>query len=145
MVPGTHVLARVHTILPLHLILSLPNNLLAHVPITEISDTLTQLLTAEEAMVVDEGEEESDDESSAPDLAQLFVAGQYVPAKVLTLYPTASQSFISQYPVTETTKLASRVELTLIPKKSTQRLLRRTLRLVTTWWVKLNLKKTRDG
>ncbi|OWT39295.1 rRNA biogenesis protein RRP5 [Cryptococcus neoformans Bt1] len=117
LVPGTHVLARVHTILPLHLILSLPNNLLAHVPITEISDTLTQLLTAEEAMVVDEGEEESDDESSAPDLAQLFVAGQYVPAKVLTLYPTASQSFISQYPVTETTKLASRVELTLIPKK----------------------------
>lgn len=116
MVPGTHVLARVHTVLPLHLILSLPNNLLAHVPITEVSNTLTKLLTAEEAMALDE-DEESDDESTAPDLAQLFVPGQYVPAKVLTLYPTASQSFISQYPVTETTRLASRVELTLVPEK----------------------------
>ncbi|ODO00747.1 rRNA biogenesis protein RRP5 [Cryptococcus wingfieldii CBS 7118] len=115
---GTRVLARVHTILPLHLILSLPNNLLAHVPITEVSNTLTQLLRAEEdAAMEDEEEDESDDESSAPDLAQLFVPGQYVPAKVLTLYPTASQSFVSQYPVTETTRLAARVELTLIPEK----------------------------
>ncbi|WVW86696.1 hypothetical protein I302_108750 [Kwoniella bestiolae CBS 10118] len=123
LVPGTHVLARVHTVLPLHLILSLPNNLLAHVPITEISTTLTNLLTAEEAMAVDsdkdedEEEEESDSESSAPDLSQLFFPGQYFPAKVLNLYPTASQSFISQYPVTETTRLAARVEVTLIPEK----------------------------
>ncbi|WVQ75049.1 hypothetical protein IAR50_004658 [Cryptococcus sp. DSM 104548] len=115
---GTRVLARVHTILPLHLILSLPNNLLAHVPITEVSNTLTQLLRAEEdAAMEDDEEDESDDESSAPDLNQLFVPGQYVPAKVLTLYPTASQSFVSQYPVTETTRLAARVELTLIPEK----------------------------
>ncbi|WWC95372.1 hypothetical protein V866_002234 [Kwoniella sp. B9012] len=123
LVPGTHVLARVHTVLPLHLILSLPNNLLAHVPITEISTTLTNLLTAEEAMALDsnkeegEEEEESDSESSAPDLSQLFFPGQYFPAKVLNVYPTASQSFVSQYPVTETTRLAARVEVTLIPEK----------------------------
>ncbi|WVQ79413.1 hypothetical protein IAT38_001510 [Cryptococcus sp. DSM 104549] len=119
LLPGTHVLARVHTVLPLHLILSLPNNLLAHVPITEISNTLTQLLNAEEQMAIDadDDEEESDDESSAPDLAQLFVPGQYLPAKVVTLYPTASQSFVSQYPVTETTRLAARVEVTLVPEK----------------------------
>nr|ODN95502.1 rRNA biogenesis protein RRP5 [Cryptococcus depauperatus CBS 7855] len=119
LVPGTRVLGRVHTIHPLHLILSLPNNLLAHVPITEISNTLTQLLTAEEARAVEEEEEEqeSDNEDAAPDLAQLFVPGQYIPAKVLTLYPTASQSFVSQYPSTETIRLAARVELTLIPEK----------------------------
>ncbi|WWD20117.1 hypothetical protein CI109_104592 [Kwoniella shandongensis] len=126
LVPGTHVLARVHTVLPLHLILSLPNNLLAHVPITEISTTLTNLLNAEEAAMSisdksnaeDDEEKEEDDESSmAPDLAQLFVPGQYVPVKVVTLYPTASQSFISQYPVTETLRLAARVEVTLVPEK----------------------------
>lgn len=128
LIPGTHLLTRVHTVLPLHLILSLPNNLLAHVPITEISNTLTKLLSAEE----DESDDEDEDDKmsqassshsdtsgkdSAPDLAQLFVPGQYVPAKVINLFPTASQSFISQYPVTETTRLAARVEMSLIPAK----------------------------
>jgi rRNA biogenesis protein RRP5 len=115
------LLTRVHTVLPLHLILSLPNNLLAHVPITEISSTLTSILSAEEA-AMSEDEEEEDEESSsgphgAPDLAELFLPGQYFPAKVLNLFPTASQSFISQYPVSETTRLAARVELTLVPEK----------------------------
>lgn len=124
LVAGTRTLARVHTVLPLHLILSLPNNLLAHVPITEISSTLTQRLTAEEeAMSEDEAEEEDDETSSkaakdgAPDLAELFKPGQYFPAKVLVNYPTASQSFVSQYPVSETTKLAARIEMTLSPEK----------------------------
>ncbi|WVQ96181.1 hypothetical protein IAU59_003284 [Kwoniella sp. CBS 9459] len=120
LVAGTHLLARVHTVLPLHLILSLPNNLLAHVPITEISNTLTALLNAEEAMSTSDksdAEEESESESSAPDLSELFVPGQYFPAKVVTVYPTASQSFISQYPVTETIRLAARVEVTLVPEK----------------------------
>ncbi|ORY34880.1 hypothetical protein BCR39DRAFT_515324 [Naematelia encephala] len=109
--PGTKLLTRVHTVLPLHLILSLPNNLLAHVPITAISNTLTQLLSAEEE---DDAMSEASS-PSAPDLATLFSPGQYFPARVTTLYPTASQSFISQYPVTETTRLAARVEVSLVP------------------------------
>jgi rRNA biogenesis protein RRP5 len=117
---GTRLLTRVHTVLPLHLILSLPNNLLAHVPITEISTTLTNLLTAE---AEDNSDEETPDAGSssstpsAPDLAQLFTPGQYFPARVLQTYPTASQSFISQYPMTEVSRLAARVELTLVPEK----------------------------
>ncbi|RXK36068.1 hypothetical protein M231_06662 [Tremella mesenterica] len=113
---GMRILTRIHTVLPLHLIVSLPNNLLAHVPITEISTTLTRLLSAEEAMSVSEdGEEE--ESSSAPDLGSLFTPGQYFPAKVLTVFPTASQSFASQYPPSETTRLAARVEMTLVPEK----------------------------
>lgn len=115
---GTHLLTRIHTVLPLHLILSLPNHLLAHVPITEISTSLTTFLSAEEE---DESssdvESEKDEDTSAPDLATLFQPGQYFPAKVLNLYPTASPSFISQYPVTETNRLAARVEMTLVPEK----------------------------
>lgn len=133
LVTGTRVLARVHTVLPLHLILSLPNNLLAHVSITEISNTLTALLSAEEeAMSVsddgegsnagqggdnDEEEEDDSEKQSAPELSQLFTPGQYFPACVLNAFLTASQSFISQYPVTETTRLAARLEMTLMPEK----------------------------
>ena len=111
------MLTRVHTILPLHLILSLPNNLLAHVPITEISSTLTTLLSAEEESDEDEAESSTSASSSPPDLAQLFSPGQYFPAKVINTYPTASQSFISQYPVSETTRLAARTEVSLMPEK----------------------------
>ena len=115
---GTRLLTRIHTILPLHLILSLPNHLLAHVPITEISNTLTTLLSTEEdTKSTSEAGSDSDDTVAAPDLGTLFIPGQYVTAKVLTVYPTASQSFISQYPVTETTRLAARLEMTLVPEK----------------------------
>lgn len=117
MTPGTKLLTRVHTVLPLHLILSLPNNLLAHVPITEISTTLTALLQKEEESDEESDAGSDDEESGAPDLATLFTPGMYFPAKVLNLYPTASQSFFSQYPVSETTRLAARVEMSLVPEK----------------------------
>ena len=75
-------------------------------------------------MSVDEDEEEEEatkeegeGKTTAPELSQLFAPGQYFTAKVLNLYPTASQSFISQYPVTETTRLAARLEVTLVPEK----------------------------
>ena len=117
---GTRVLSRIHTVLPLHLILSLPNNLLAHVPITEISSKLTSLLEAEErdsSSENDENDGESSTSNSPPDLAQLFRPGQYFPARVINSFPTASQSFISQYPVSETTRLAARTEMTLKPEQ----------------------------
>lgn len=122
LVPGTMVLGRVHTVLPLHLVLSLPNNLLGHVPITEVSTTLTATLNAEmenddEDKEDDEEDEDEDEDKSAPELVDIFTPGQYVAAKVVNLFPTASQSFIAQYPVSETTKLAARVELTLVPEK----------------------------
>lgn len=116
---GTRVLARVHTVLPLHLILSLPNNLLAHVPITEISSTLTRLLSKETASASSSQavSDDDDDETEAPDLTELFKPGQYYTAKVLNLFPTASQSFASQYPPSETNKLAARVEVSLVPEQ----------------------------
>jgi rRNA biogenesis protein RRP5 len=60
---------------------------------------------------------ESEDDTEAPDLTELFQPGQYYTAKVLKTYPTASQSFASQYPPSETNKLAARVEMTLVPEK----------------------------
>lgn len=64
-----------------------------------------------------EEDETEEQEGSAPDLGSIFAPGQYFPAKVSAVYPTASQSFISQYPLTETTRLAARVEMSLVPEK----------------------------
>ncbi|BEI83321.1 hypothetical protein CcaverHIS002_0311890 [Cutaneotrichosporon cavernicola] len=118
LVQGTLVLGRVHTVLPLHLVVSLPNNLLAHVPITEVSNTLTAALNKEmNAEDEDVEMDDEEDEGGAPELPEMFVPGQYVAAKVLNAFPTASQAFVAQYPVSETTRLAARIELTLIPEK----------------------------
>lgn len=119
LVQGTLVLARVHTVLPLHLVVSLPNNLLGHVPITEISNTLTAALNADiDAMSEDENDEEEEEEKEgAPELTDIFRPGQYIPTRVINTFPTASQAFIAQYPVSETTRLAARVELTAVPEK----------------------------
>ena len=97
--------------------MSLPNNLLAHVPITEISNTLTTLLSAEDDAVSTSDTSSNSEETSALDLATLFTPGQYFPGTVINTYPTASQSFLSQYPVSETNRLAARLELSLVPEK----------------------------
>jgi rRNA biogenesis protein RRP5 len=117
LVPGTLVLARIHTVLPLHLVVSLPNHLLAHVPITEVSKTLTAALNADMDAMSEDGSDKEDDEEETPDLADIFTPGQYFPARVVTVFPTASQAFIAQYPVSEMTRLAARAELTLVPEK----------------------------
>lgn len=125
--PGTKILARVHSVFNLHLILSLPNQLLAHVPITEVSNTLTHLLTKDEkdsnVSMDDEEqeteEEESDDENETPELHELFKPGQYLVASVTQTFPSESsnRAFLSLYPPSEATRLASRVEMSLIPEK----------------------------
>ncbi len=108
-----------HSVLPLHLILSLPNQLLAHVPITEVSATLTKLLEAGERSIIDDDAAE-EEEPDAPELAQLFRPGQYVIGVVLATHiaSNSAKEFTSLYPPTETIRLASKVEMSLIPAKA---------------------------
>jgi rRNA biogenesis protein RRP5 len=114
----------VQAVLPLHLILSLPNQLLAHVPITEISSVLTDRLTKgekdDEDMEVDANAEEEDTEDEdAPELGQLYAPGQYVSGIITQNYPSESsnKSFLGMYTPTEQTRLASRIEMSLRPEK----------------------------
>ncbi|TFY62849.1 hypothetical protein EVJ58_g3608 [Rhodofomes roseus] len=80
--PGMKVLGQIVSIQPLALIISLPNQLFAHVPITEISSQLTSML---EAMDEDDASSSSDGEDAAegvpkprvPELFQVFRVGQY--------------------------------------------------------------------
>ncbi|KAI5448963.1 rRNA biogenesis protein rrp5 [Naganishia albida] len=125
LLPGTRLLARVQAVLPLHLILSLPNQLLAHVPITEVSSTLTDRLTKgekedDEDMEIDANAEEDDEEDAdTPELSQLYQPGQYVSGIVTQNFPSESsnKSFLGMYTPTEQTRLASRIEMSLRPEK----------------------------
>jgi rRNA biogenesis protein RRP5 len=114
----------VQAVLPLHLILSLPNQLLAHVPITEISSILTDRLTKgekdDEDMEIDaNAEEEEEDDSETPELSQLYRPGQYVAGIVTQNFPSESsnKAFLGMYTPTEQTRLASRIEMSLRPDK----------------------------
>lgn len=77
MVKGSLVLGQVTEIRPLQLILALPNSLSGHVPITSISDILSERVAAEA-----EALDEDDHETDAVELKDLFEVGQYLRAYV---------------------------------------------------------------
>ncbi|KAJ3550610.1 hypothetical protein NM688_g5035 [Phlebia brevispora] len=120
---GMKILGLVMSVEPLALIVSLPNQLMAHVPITNISSQLTHLL---ESMGEDEdiSSEESNDEeatttkSHVPELYEIFQPGQYVRAVV-----TAVRAQGSTDPMgftrsrDEAFRASARIELSLLPEK----------------------------
>ncbi|KAI1167900.1 hypothetical protein F5B18DRAFT_336788 [Nemania serpens] len=77
LVKGSLVLGQVTEIRPLQLILALPNSLSGHVPITSISDILSERVAAEA-----EALDEDDHETDAVELKDLFEVGQYLRAYV---------------------------------------------------------------
>ncbi len=117
-------------IYPLALIVSLPDQLLGHVPITKISDRLTAALEAAD-QEEDVGSEASDDGdggdeegggekrgSSPPDLMEIFQPGQFVSAIVTAIKPPGTtEGGSASYARDETEKTSRRVELSLIPSQ----------------------------
>lgn len=111
------MLGRIHSIHSLHLIVSLPNQLFAHVPITSISAALTSRLSSLSGSTGStDGEEE--EEEDVPSLDSLFKVGQYVRARVSAVYgvgqsnPPALEGW---RPRNDTEWSCRRVELTLQP------------------------------
>ena len=80
LVKGSLVLGTVSAINALDLAIALPNNLVGHVPITAISESLTQRLQA--SAEKDDDDESGDDGADDVDLKSLFQMGQYVRAYV---------------------------------------------------------------
>ncbi|GAW04399.1 u3 snornp-associated protein rrp5 [Lentinula edodes] len=122
---GMKIFGQIIAIQPLALIVSLPNQLLGHVPITNISSQLTTLL---ERMDVDEDEDakesESEDEEEAesrskvPELSDFFHNGQYVRATVTTLHVPGSTDVTGLGKSRdETIRASRRVELSLTPER----------------------------
>ena len=118
--PGMKILGQIVSIQPLALIVSLPNQLLAHVPITNISSQLTALLEDIE-QEVEEPEEEVDEEqprkSRVPTLFDIFQEGQYVRAVVSAVHAHGSTDISGILKARdEVVRASRRVELSLLPE-----------------------------
>lgn len=114
--PGMKIFGQIASIQSLALIISLPNQLFAHVPITNISSQLTELLEK----VGDDSSEDSEDEdenAGFPDLSSVFSEGQYIRAVVTAVHSSGStdQSGLSKSR-DELVRASRRVELTLVPE-----------------------------
>ncbi|GAA5986306.1 hypothetical protein JCM10908_003698 [Rhodotorula pacifica] len=127
LIPGTKVLCQVIQVRPLELVVSLPNQLLGHIPITNISSEFTARLEAAGEDSSDEEEDESDDEDDEedeekaakglPGLPALFHAGQWVVAAVVSSKSSDSKVKLGGRDGDETVRASRRIELSLEPEK----------------------------
>lgn len=109
--------------------MSLPNQLLAHVPITNISADFTKRLEAagddssDEDEEDDEEEDDDEDEDAGkaskglPGLPALFHAGQWLVAVVVGSKPSDSKQKLGGRDGDETVRASRRIELSLEPEK----------------------------
>jgi rRNA biogenesis protein RRP5 len=116
------ILGQIVSIEPLALIVSLPNQLFAHVPITNISTQFTTLL--ESSMDEDREEDELDEDESGPspsrvpDLSDIFHPGQYIRAIVTTVHAPGSTDMSGVGKSRdEVVRASRRVELSLVPER----------------------------
>jgi rRNA biogenesis protein RRP5 len=115
------IFGQISSVQPLALIVSLPNQLLAHVPITNVSPQLTSSL---EAMELDDDPHEEDEDAAStsgphtPDLFELFRPGEYVRAVVTAVHEPGLKSTVGLAKTRDPVWNASRrVELSLVPDK----------------------------
>lgn len=121
-VPGMKLLGQIASIQPLALVLSLPNQLMGHVPITQVTSQLTNRLESmheqeqpSDTESVDDGE--SNAQTEVPDLFQLFHVGQYVRAIVMNVHASGSTDVSAIGKLRdEAAKASRRIELSLVPK-----------------------------
>ncbi|KAJ7783575.1 hypothetical protein DFH07DRAFT_192575 [Mycena maculata] len=120
---GMKILGQIVAIEPLAVIVSLPNQLFAHVPITNISSQLTSLLESSmDEDKVEEDEEVDDDSgpspSRIPDLSDIFHPGQYIRTVVTTVHAAGSSDMSGiGKSRDEVVRASRRVELSLVPER----------------------------
>ncbi|KAF8222115.1 hypothetical protein L208DRAFT_1324246 [Tricholoma matsutake] len=115
---GMKILGQIVSIQPLALIVSLPNQLFAHVPITNISSQLTELLEQEGEESEEEEEEGQPRKSRVPTLFEIFQEGQYIRAVVSAVHAHGSTDITGIVKSRdEVVKASRRVELSLVPER----------------------------
>ncbi|PQE33437.1 rRNA biogenesis rrp5 protein [Rutstroemia sp. NJR-2017a WRK4] len=111
LVPGSLVLGQVSQINVTDIALSLPNNLTGYVPITSISDKITERIEAIAAAEENEDEKDNgEEEVEDVDLNKIFHIGQYLRAYVVSTSDEPSS--------TNGAKSKRRIELSLRPQQS---------------------------
>jgi rRNA biogenesis protein RRP5 len=119
--PGSRLLCSVLAVHPLALVLSLPNQLLGHVPLTSISSVLTERLDAaanasdseSEAESSDDEDEEMKTAGDVPELRDLYKVGDWVRASVVSVKNAGNKGLGREGQ--EYVREAGRVELSLDP------------------------------
>ena len=106
MVKGSLVLGQITEVRPLELVLALPNNLSGHVPITSISNPLSERVAAEAAAME---EDQDNNETDAVDLNDIFEVGQYLRAYVTSTTEDGTGT---------STKPKKHIELSLRPEQT---------------------------
>ncbi|GAA5976182.1 hypothetical protein JCM11641_001071 [Rhodosporidiobolus odoratus] len=114
LIPGTKVLSQIVSIRPLELILSLPSQLFAHVPITNVSTEFTSRL---EAAGASSDSDEDSDEDDLPALNELFEEGQWVLAVVVNAKDSDSKVKLGGREGDEMVRQSRRVEMSLEVEK----------------------------
>lgn len=113
------VLGQVMSIQPLALVVSLPNQLFAHVPITQITSQLSERLeSTNDAEDAELDDDQSESSNQVPGLTNLFYVGQYVRAVVITTHAPGTTDAAGLGRVRDDAiKASRRVELSLLPEK----------------------------
>ena len=117
------ILCQIVSVEPLSLVVSLPNQLFGHIPITQISSEFTTLLEK-----IEEGVDEEDEESGSegdtskqqriPDLVDIFRPGKYLRAVVTDVHaPGITDNFGVSRPKDGSQRVSRRVELSIEPHR----------------------------
>ncbi|GAA6020638.1 hypothetical protein JCM10207_007806 [Rhodosporidiobolus poonsookiae] len=115
LIPGTKVLCQILLVRPLELIVSLPSQLVAHIPIINISSEFTARLEAAGGASSDEDSDEEEDD--LPALHDLFHVGQWVVAAVVSTKDSDSKVKMGGREGDENVRQSRRVEMSLEPEK----------------------------
>ena len=121
------ILGQVIEIYPLHVIISLPNQLLGHIPLPQVTHQLTERIEKlpDEGGSEDEQDESEEEESPevaakrVPELQDIFRVGQYVQTIVTTVHAagtTAPNTDLGK-PRNETDRGSRRIVLSTAPKE----------------------------
>lgn len=122
------ILGQVITTTPLSVIVSLPHQLMGHIPVdkitTELNSSMDRLIDRDDRSDADNSDQ-GENETDIPNLEEIFSPGQYVRAIVtavhphgVTVPPPSSESGISLgKPRNELDKASRRVELSLLPQE----------------------------
>src|SRR5258705_252557 len=115
------ILCQIVSVEPLSLIVSLPNQLFGHIPITQISSEFTTLLEKIDQSADEEEEDEEDPsepQQKIPDLADIFSSGQYLRAAVTAMRAQGTtDNFGLGRPKDDSQRVSRRVELSVEPHK----------------------------
>lgn len=114
--PETKVLCCIISVKPLALIVSLPGQLVGHVPVTQISSSYTRRLDTTDSLP--DVDMNQDEDSGLPELSDMFSEGMWLRAVVTKAQPLGVKTMVDlgAVPLTDDERSCGRVELSIAPE-----------------------------